>query len=260
MDAFITRRGSGGAALNFEVVGGTVQPENPKENTIWVNTDREITGWSFSAEEPAEPAEGMVWIKTATSSFAGFNALKKNSISILPIYAAQYTGQAWENVPAVIYQNMEWTELKGKVYFVSQGVSADDFLLNAATASYSVMNGYAQIKSNPGTSGNGWVFWSIGGDFMDLSMFSKLCFDIAATSTRKDSYDDKVRLGTTNGTMSGPAISDFTSVVAKSLRNGQPIVRQVLEIDISDVSAGLIAVYISDANTTALQVYDAWLI
>lgn len=38
-------------ALTFEVVGGT-KPSNPKENTIWVDTDTEITGWHFGAEEP----------------------------------------------------------------------------------------------------------------------------------------------------------------------------------------------------------------
>lgn len=42
----------GGAALNFKVVGGTGAPGNPKENTIWVNTDIPITHWSFSATRP----------------------------------------------------------------------------------------------------------------------------------------------------------------------------------------------------------------
>lgn len=42
----------GGAPLNFKVVGGTSQPSNPKENTIWVNTDKEITGWHFGVENP----------------------------------------------------------------------------------------------------------------------------------------------------------------------------------------------------------------
>lgn len=52
-EAFITRRGGGGAAgLNFEVVGGTTQPKNPKKNTIWINTAQEITSWDFSAEMP----------------------------------------------------------------------------------------------------------------------------------------------------------------------------------------------------------------
>ena len=50
-EAFITRRG-GNNPLNFNVVGGTSAPSNPKENTIWVNTDREITSWHFGPEEP----------------------------------------------------------------------------------------------------------------------------------------------------------------------------------------------------------------
>lgn len=45
--------GNGGASpLNFKVVGGTSAPSNPKENTIWVNTDQKITSWHFGANEP----------------------------------------------------------------------------------------------------------------------------------------------------------------------------------------------------------------
>lgn len=43
----------GGDNLNFEVVGGTTQPSNPKENTIWVNTSTDISSWSFSPTYPA---------------------------------------------------------------------------------------------------------------------------------------------------------------------------------------------------------------
>ena len=50
-DAYITRRG-GINPLNFKVVGGTSAPSNPKENTIWVDTDTEIAEWHFGAEEP----------------------------------------------------------------------------------------------------------------------------------------------------------------------------------------------------------------
>lgn len=47
------KSGVGGAnPLNFKVVGGTTEPTNPKENTIWVNTDEKITSWHFGAEEP----------------------------------------------------------------------------------------------------------------------------------------------------------------------------------------------------------------
>lgn len=38
--------------LNFKVVGGTTKPGNPKENTIWVNTNVEITEYAFSTKNP----------------------------------------------------------------------------------------------------------------------------------------------------------------------------------------------------------------
>ena len=41
-----------GVELNFEVVGGTTEPVNPVENTIWINTDTEITNWFFSPSNP----------------------------------------------------------------------------------------------------------------------------------------------------------------------------------------------------------------
>lgn len=44
--------GNGGAnPLNFKVVGNP-QPTNPRENTIWVDTDVPITSWHFGADEP----------------------------------------------------------------------------------------------------------------------------------------------------------------------------------------------------------------
>lgn len=46
--------GGGGTSLNFKVVGNP-QPENPKVNTIWVNTDVRITGWLFAPENPYAP-------------------------------------------------------------------------------------------------------------------------------------------------------------------------------------------------------------
>ena len=78
----------GGNNLNFKVVGGTSEPANPEENTIWVNTDEEIVAWQFGDypnpgwEEP----EGKVFINTKTTSDVSspsFNALKKNGICVI---------------------------------------------------------------------------------------------------------------------------------------------------------------------------------
>ena len=70
-------------SLNFKVVGNP-QPASPKENTIWINTDAEITSWVFSATQPTG-ADGMVWISTGTSSSVEFNVLKKNGIKIIKL-------------------------------------------------------------------------------------------------------------------------------------------------------------------------------
>ena len=50
-EAFITRRGGFGGGLNFRVLGGTSAPTGPKENDIWINTDKEVTGYIFSATD-----------------------------------------------------------------------------------------------------------------------------------------------------------------------------------------------------------------
>lgn len=112
MSKFVTLHGFGGGSsgigLNFEIVGGTTQPTNPKENTIWVNTDVEISGWIFSVTEPESPVEGMVWNAIGTSSTTDFNALKNNGIQVYPISAKQYVGGAWVNVDAASYQDGKW--------------------------------------------------------------------------------------------------------------------------------------------------------
>ena len=99
--------GGGGAPLNFEVVGNP-QPDNPKENTIWINTDVKITSRVFSATAPEKTTEGMVWIFTGAYSDVEFNALKKDVIQVYPLSAKQYVGGAWVNVTAMSYQGGEW--------------------------------------------------------------------------------------------------------------------------------------------------------
>ena len=113
------KHGAGGAsALNFSVVGGTSQPGNPKENTIWVNTNTAITSWAFSATEPEIPTEGMVWFATGTSSTVEFNALKKNGIQVYPISAKQYISGAWTNVDAFLYTGSEWVRFSFAIVWI----------------------------------------------------------------------------------------------------------------------------------------------
>ena len=113
--------GGGSGGINFKIVGGTSEPASPKENEIWVNTDTEITSYIFSATEPATPEAGMVWITTGTASGVKFNALKKNSIMVYPLYAKQYIDGTWINVSAMSYQNGSWVEWMTKTYIYKDG-------------------------------------------------------------------------------------------------------------------------------------------
>lgn len=101
--------GGGGTSLNFKVVGNP-QPANPKENMIWVDTDIDITSWLFNIKEPMEPAEGMMWFLTGTSSSVEFNALKKNGLQVYPLAAKQYVSGAWVAKTAKSYQGGKWVE------------------------------------------------------------------------------------------------------------------------------------------------------
>lgn len=99
--------GGNGAALNFQVVANP-QPDNPRENTIWVDTDVKIPSYDFSATQPTNPMEGMAWITTGVYSSAGFNALKKNGIQVYPMSAKQYISGAWVDKTAKSWQGGQW--------------------------------------------------------------------------------------------------------------------------------------------------------
>lgn len=108
--------GGPSAALNFKVLGGTTEPENPTENTIWVNTDQKITGWAFAADEPSDPVDGMVWFGIGTPSIAEFNALKKNSIQVYPTSGKQYSEGSWKTVDVYVCKSNKWVGTETYLY------------------------------------------------------------------------------------------------------------------------------------------------
>lgn len=135
------------SSLNFAVVGGTEQPIDPKENTIWVNTNKEITSWIFSATKPKTSEEGMVWISTGASSTVEFNALKKNVLQVCPIAAKQYVSGAWVDVTAMSYQGgtwVEWFVWNGELYDSGkeyESVTGGWFITNGRTSGYDLGEG-----------------------------------------------------------------------------------------------------------------------
>ena len=98
----------GGSAFDIKVVRNP-KPESPKVNTIWADTNTDITDYAFSAAVPENPVPGMVWFLTGTSSPAAFNVLEKGCIMVYPISAKQYIDGAWVSVKAQSYQN-DWVD------------------------------------------------------------------------------------------------------------------------------------------------------
>ena len=143
---------TGGGGLNFNVVGGVTQPTGPRDNTIWVKTSNTVTGWALSFNEPAEPENGMAWIRISTSGYNVFNALKRNTIAISPMAAMQYVNGAWEAREAQIYIDGEWRD------FVQYLVKAGDtiFPLKLVGKSYNAGN-QGEWSSANSTTGDGFV-------------------------------------------------------------------------------------------------------
>lgn len=196
--------GGGGAPLNFEVVGNP-QPNSPKENTIWVDTDVKITRWIFSATEPENPVEGMIWIFTGASSVVGFNALKKkNGIQVYPLSAQQYISGAWTDKSSQSYQNGEWKTWieylykEGDEYTSVTGGFSKTAGNNIGTQTLTKLSHCLRLVSIGNISG-GSNFTVSTAHKIDVTPFSTLCARIRHTDNGNTSF--LLGVDTRNGIM-----------------------------------------------------------
>lgn len=196
----------GGADLNFEVVGGTTQPSNPKENMIWVNTSTTITGWGFGAEseKPSSPASGMVWFCTGPLSVVKFNALKENSIFVYLLSANQRVSGAWKSVAAKIYQNGTWVACFADSEFVKNGyLHPNKALTGKLRESQSIAvaqkAGYLRVNATTNISGGAMLT-----ERVDTSKYTKATL-----------YCNVINAGSPDGHIPGVGI-----ILANALNNG----------------------------------------
>ena len=180
--------GGGSASLNFKVTGGEEAPANPPDNTIWINTSDKITGWVFSATEPEEPTEGLVWITTGSASTSAFNALKKNSIMVYPLSAKQYIGGTWVDKTAKSWQDGEWRDWM--VYLFRDGDEYES--LTGGWKALIEIDSHGDATSNLTITNTGSVLqlaktaksWSIAyaAKKIDLTSFTAVSFEISKNS------------------------------------------------------------------------------
>lgn len=233
------KHGTMGSPLNFKVVGGTTAPANPRENTIWINTDTEITHTLFCPVDPGPVMNGLVWIVTGTSGATGFNALKKNGMVIFPNSAKQYVNSKWVPKPAQIWMNGVWVSLwDGGLY-----VEGDEYThITGGWKGYNYRRIASQKQYNPiVTKGASSMSVEVGGmwwnpsenannrysgtlfteNAIDLSGFSKLKINITAISGTADSIwfgvssdkkDAFTRIAEVNAKTTGTTTLDISSV------------------------------------------------
>ena len=250
----------GGVELNFEVVGGETEPENPAENTIWVNTKNEITSWVFDTTKPETPEDGMVWFRMSASSNIDFNALKnQNSVRIRPNAAQQYVNGSWEYMVTMYYQNGEWTNVwNGELYEygnvferVTGGYSAQAYTGNANGKAPTVtFNDDSMYISQP------------GGDNADGRCITNNVIDMSGYNTLYMLYScTNAALEMANGHLAIDDVSSFddSTYVAMSSRlvHGE---MQTTSIDISKIDRGYPCVRFTNYyNTINVTVYKLWM-
>ena len=250
--------GGGGGGLNFKVVGGTTQPTKPTENTIWVNTSVNIASWAFSATEPASPKEGMVWISTGTTSTVEFNALKKNSIQVYPLYAKQYISGAWVSKAAKSYQGGEWQHWFRYIY--NAGDEYNDITGGWTSSGYTWDNGSTSfaIKSPTknadnmlftGTAGSSGTLPGIGTEnAIDLSNVSILEVDVNVIATSSD--------GSSTFYLAVMRTKNFSAGLVAHVGGGNGTGEKTLQLDVSKLSGSYyIGASMSFGNTNRAELY-----
>lgn len=138
-------------------------------------------------------------------------------------------------------------DLVYKDYVIHNGVLKDGYQINTTTATYEIVDGALVFKSTKASSGNGNITINANGQAINLSNRSYLYFDTEAISPRSGTLD-YVQWGVSGA-----------STVKKNLGVANPVTRQIVPIDISNVSSGNLTLFVSDNPATVeLKIYNAW--
>ena len=104
--------GNGSAGAGLTIVSGLTEPVKPKENMIWVKSDKAGKKYVFAEAAPEAPAEGLIW----------FSATGDGIITQANVYA----DGAWNRVDAYMYLSGAWVHIASAiVYLYNKGDTCD---------------------------------------------------------------------------------------------------------------------------------------
>lgn len=235
--------GGGAAGLNFKVIGGTVQPTSASENTIWVNTSNDITGWVFSATAPANPVAGMVWFATSNSSSVAFNAVKKNGIWVYPAGCQQYISGAWVTKTAKTYQSGTWKDWVFWLY--KDGVKEVEFADNALNTIGTTSLTWGDTAATfTGTGGDQTTWFSVWTTtpLIDVTAYTKLICKLSSLNCGNASWGS-FNIGLVRSTQTELAVAGgIKDAVAETYDKSVDGAAKTITLDISNVTGEAAAV------------------
>ena len=147
MPIIIPVGGSGGATLDitaYAAVGNL--PASDKEGAVAVITATAVSDVYASADQPASPSSGDVWVWIGGKSLAPI-ALT-DSFTLHPIAIYQYGGSGWVLKKSYVYTNSAWVEvtldlynagtyfLGGSLSTVAARYAPNSFVTDGATSIY----------------------------------------------------------------------------------------------------------------------------
>lgn len=241
----------GGGGLNFKVVGGTTAPSSPKENMIWINTDQKITSYIFSATEPENLVEGMVWISVGSSSAIEFNALRKNSVQVYPLSAKQYISGAWVNMDAQIYQSGVWVVFStAKYYIFRSGEGAVESLKTYHETNASISISKNEITTNYTSNVSFYATSLRTNEKINLESFSILKMSCKPSDVLDNSYAvfGLTNKAFTNADMEESAFSTKVSITESSSE-------KTFSVDISNITSSFYVGFLFAGKMTVTNIW-----
>lgn len=228
--------GNGSAGAGLTIVSGLTEPVKPKENMIWVKSDKAGKKYVFAEDAPEAPAEGLIW----------FSATGDGIITQANVYA----DGAWNRVDAYMYLSGAWVHIASAVvYLYNKGDTCDAVSGGWEAAAWHINSGAPGSVPNL-TYGDSSlsVSWTYGKEGLvntrasvNLDKIRKICAVISG-NTSTNSY---LAVSTGSGERGFPP----NQKASKSLFNG------TVELDVSALSGNYFVGFRVRGNFTVEAVW-----
>ena len=246
-----------GSSLNFTVVGGTIQPSSPAENTIWINTGKTITGVTMSAVSPSTLADGEVWIRLMDSGSASVSVISGASIIVKAGAVVQNVSGVLVGRNAQIYQNGVWTDMvswayhHGEKFTTFTGGFKFTKNSNGAYTDNSANGGYMYLYDTGGTAARFSTVYSVN-QISDMR-FSRLHAKVIPKRTNTGI----IRIAaTTQNTVTTTLRGLSSTLASEEYEVFDANVEMEISVDVGNIGSYYIAIQAQGGSRP--EVYEIW--